>query len=234
MLLLIETSTDICSLAIAKIEGNVIASWELEDPKSHSEYLTLIIESLLKTLAIEKSAIKAIAVSIGPGSYTGLRIGVSVAKGLAYATSCPLIGIPTLVALAQGGVQLIPHLRTEEWVFIPMLDARRNEVYYAVLDFEGNLLQPFAAQVVDEMFLRMLPTEKKWCFLGNGSTKVFPLLLERGLCISNYFVLPLTCSARYMAKLAADSYQRGIFENIYTLEPLYLKSFGTTTPKPRL
>jgi tRNA threonylcarbamoyladenosine biosynthesis protein TsaB len=232
MLLLIESSAEVCSVALARLDAAIISVWEFEDAKSHSEYLTVMIEALLKALALEKTEIKAIAVAIGPGSYTGLRIGLSVAKGLAYALSCPLIAAPTLNALANAAQKLFIFQNIDEWVFIPMLDARRMEVYYTIIDPSGNVDAPPIAEVVDNTFFEKLPCQKKWCFVGNGAHKVSPFIKE--LQLSEPIILSLPCSARFLAELALDKYHNQAFEDIYSLEPVYLKSFSTTKPKPKL
>jgi tRNA threonylcarbamoyladenosine biosynthesis protein TsaB len=232
MLLLIESSAEICSVALARLDAGIISAWEFEDAKAHSEYLTVMIQALLKTLGIKKTEIKAIAVAIGPGSYTGLRIGLSAAKGLAYALSLPLIAIPTLNALANAAQKLLIFQNIEEWIFIPMLDARRMEVYYTIIEPGGNLDLGPIAQVIDSAFFAKLPDKKKWCFVGNGAHKVVPFIKE--LQLSEHLILSLPCSARFLAELALDKYHNQAFENIYSLEPIYLKSFSTTKSKPKL
>jgi tRNA threonylcarbamoyladenosine biosynthesis protein TsaB len=232
MLLLIESSAEVCSVALARLDAAIISAWEFEGEKSHSEYLTVMIHALLKALGLEKTEIKAIAVAIGPGSYTGLRIGLSVAKGLAYALSLPLIAIPTLDALANAAQKLFIFPNIDEWAFIPMLDARRMEVYYTIIEPGTNVGSGPIAQIVDNTFFQKLPPKKKWCFVGNGAYKVAPFIKE--LHIGESIILSLPCSARFLAELATAKYHSQAFEDIYSLEPIYLKSFSTTKPKPKL
>ncbi len=228
-LLLIETSTKVCSAAIAD-KGCVIKVVEENNPDySHSSQLTLFIKQLIDDTGITFEEIDAVAVSGGPGSYTGLRIGTSVAKGLCYALDVPLIGVDTLTALAfvmlsQPDLYKKAGLNT---LFCPMIDARRMEVYNAVFDKELNVVKPVAADVIDEDSFNDLLKNHTMCFFGDGAFKCRNVIKS-----SNAFffedVLP---SASGMAKLAYNKFKNKKFENTAYYEPFYLKDFIAGKPK---
>src|ERR1700761_7507521 len=146
-ILQIETATTVCSVALAK-DGVVLAYRQIDERNIHAEIITIFINELIAEAGIQYKSIDAIAVSSGPGSYTGLRIGISTAKGLCYALDKPLIAVETLAAMADG-------IRAEEnsyqqTLLCPMIDARRMEVYTAVFDAAGNIIKPTAAEIIDE------------------------------------------------------------------------------------
>ena len=152
LILNIETSTNICSVCIAK-DGNIIAKKESSEDKSHAKLLTLFIEDLFKEQKLSASDLDAIAVSKGPGSYTGLRIGVSVAKGLCYAKDLPLIAINTLQAMASGIISKISADDLNNSIIVPMIDARRMEVYSAFFDTKASFIRDVKAEIIDEKFI---------------------------------------------------------------------------------
>ncbi|PHQ31161.1 tRNA (adenosine(37)-N6)-threonylcarbamoyltransferase complex dimerization subunit type 1 TsaB [Leeuwenhoekiella nanhaiensis] len=220
ILLCIETTTTNCSVALAK--DDVILSFK-EDMGlnySHAERLHIYIAEVLREANISKSEIDAVAVSKGPGSYTGLRIGVSAAKGLCYALSVPLIATNTLKALAMQVNDPCDYI-------IPVLDARRMEVYSAIFNSEFNELRGIEAQIVaEDSFLKYLDSGKV-VFVGNGAAKLKDLIKHPNAQF-NDVALP---SAREMVTLAAAKHKISDTEDVAYFEPFYLKDFYVTSKK---
>ena len=167
MILCIETATSICSAALCDASG-VIAIRESRDLKSHASLLTVFIKEIFDEAGIKATDLEAVSVSKGPGSYTGLRIGVSVAKGIAYASSIPLIGIETTLSMFFGIKGNTSDNKYEETnvLYCPMLDARRMEVYYAIYDNKGCVVKGIAAEVISEKSFNDIPENKKIMFFG--------------------------------------------------------------------
>jgi tRNA threonylcarbamoyladenosine biosynthesis protein TsaB len=175
----------------------------------------------------------AVAVSKGPGSYTGLRIGISTAKGICYASHIPLIGIGTLEAMSDYVMSNRVKYAISEYkpsIFCPMIDARRMEVYTMLLDENGNVLKPVTAEIIDETFLASESQEKQLVIFGNGSAKCIPVLK------SSYaiFLDGIEASARHMGKLVWQAYINKRFENVAYFEPFYLKDFVATASKKNM
>lgn len=223
MILNIETATTNCSVSIAQ-EGLVVAFKEIAELNySHAEQLHVFIEEVLLEAAISLSDIKAIAVSKGPGSYTGLRIGVSAAKGLCYALNIPLIAIPTLKSLS---LQCQPKAGE---VVLPMLDARRMEVYISAYDHKGEELHPTEAKILEENSLsEWMASYSKVYFIGSGAQKAFEVHHQ-----SNISVLDTLPSAKEMAGLSFQKYVAKDFEDVAYFEPYYLKDFMGPIPKKK-
>jgi tRNA threonylcarbamoyladenosine biosynthesis protein TsaB len=214
VILCLETSTTNCSVAIA-VDGEIIALQEDNNNKySHAEKLHSFIDQVLAESGTLKSSLEAIAVSKGPGSYTGLRIGVSAAKGLCFAIGVPLIAIPTLEALAHQAV-------IENGCIIPMLDARRLEVYAAVFSSDNNQIRETKAEVLDENSYGDYLKRTKVCFIGDGVEKFKALCKHKNAIFMNN-KLP---SAKQMGVLAELRYQKNNFEDVAYFEPYYLKDF---------
>ena len=215
LILCVETATRSCSVALAK-DGNLLQFMEeVSEQYSHSEQLTLFIESLIKEQGIALSDLDAIAVSKGPGSYTGLRIGVSTAKGLCYALNKPLIGISTLEAMASGMEKQCPNK-----VYCPMLDARRLEVYTALFQ-AGKQLTDIEAHIVEtDSFSKILAKEEVF-FFGDGSDKCQGLITHANA----NFITDVYPSAKDMVDLAENAFVQQQFENVAYFEPYYLKDF---------
>ncbi len=223
----IETATRVCGAAVAA-EGRILAdAWE-ESRNIHAERLMSLIEQALETAGLDLGALDAIAVSEGPGSFTGLRVGVSAAKGLAYATAKPLAGVPTLLALAERAVRAsaVP----EGGLIVPLLDARREEVYYQVFRREKGaalpLGEPLAAQI-PEFWARL--AERQVLLTGESAEAV----LKRGarggrvaLAASDI----ARCSAGMIAILGETTIRAGNTVNAADLEPRYVKEFFLKTP----
>ena len=213
-ILCIETATTNCSVALS-IDGEVVAFREENNQKfSHSEKLHVFIEEVLNEAQLDKSRLDAIAVSKGPGSYTGLRIGVSAAKGLCFALDIPLISTPTLEVLVQ-------QVQDKDCYIIPMLDARRMEVYSAVFDSEMKPIRETRAEILKEDSFSEYLEQKRTVFLGDGSNKF------KSICKSSQaiFLEDRLPSARDMTRLAEAKYKISDTENVAYFEPYYLKEF---------
>lgn len=187
---------------------------------SHAEKLHVYIEEVLKEAKINSEQLQAIAVSKGPGSYTGLRIGVSAAKGLAYALNIPLISVSTLQALAK-------QVEADSGLIVPMLDARRLEVYSAIFDINNRLVRKIEAQILDENSFEEQLNIGKVFFIGDGVAKTKTLLSHaNAIFIENK--LP---SADQMSALSFDKYKKSDIEDVAYFEPYYLKDFVALKPK---
>ena len=224
MILSIETSTKVCSVALHH-EGHLLGSSELHVNQSHSEQLTILIQNILLTSEKKAEEIDAVAISSGPGSYTGLRIGTSTAKGLCYALEIPLIAINTLEAMAYG----ISRFYTNSLI-CPMIDARRMEVYCQVFDSEMKMVKPTEAKVIDELSFNTLLENNKIVFFGNGAAKCEPLIRHKNAHFAND-VYP---SAIPLGELAETKYLAQEFEDMAYFEPYYLKEFKAIKPKKLL
>jgi tRNA threonylcarbamoyladenosine biosynthesis protein TsaB len=216
----IETSTTNCSVSISKDGEVLVLKEDYNNNYSHAERLHIYIDAVLKESGIESSNLDAIAISKGPGSYTGLRIGVSAAKGLCYALDKPLISVPTLDALAH-------QIKIEEGLIITMLDARRMEVYSAVFNSEYKQIRDTQAQVLNEdSFKEYLENEKVY-FIGNGVEKTKTLISHPNAV----FVENKLPSSKEMGMLAYSKYRNNEFEDVAYFEPYYLKDFISLNPK---
>lgn len=230
-LLLIESGTNVCSIALAK-EGKVIGIKESTDEKAHASQLTSFIEQLVKETGLSISSLDAVVVSKGPGSYTGLRIGVSAAKGICYAADKPLISISSLDSMVYGAISLYESLITENGINLlcPMIDARRMEVYTALYDKSLNKIKDTEAVVVDETTLKSFLSNQKILFFGNGASKCKETINNpNALFIDNF-----APSAQFMVPLANMAFENGSFEDVAYFEPYYLKDFVATVSKKNL
>nr|WP_299031384.1 tRNA (adenosine(37)-N6)-threonylcarbamoyltransferase complex dimerization subunit type 1 TsaB [uncultured Tenacibaculum sp.] len=218
----IETATKNCSVSIAK-DGVTLALQELNDGNySHAEKLHPFIQQVLEEAKISFNDIDAVAVSKGPGSYTGLRIGVSAAKGLCFAFDKPLISIETLYSLAHKAT-------VDNGVIVPMLDARRMEVYAAVYDSNYKRLREIKAEVIDENSFQEYLSEGKVYFLGDGAEKCKEVITHEHAV----FIDGKHPSAKEMAQLGYDKYKKNDIEDVAYFEPFYLKDFVVTPEKKR-
>lgn len=213
----IETSTTNCSVALS-VDGKVKALRELNNGYSHAENITLFIDSVLVEGGVSYQAIDAVAVSKGPGSYTGLRIGVSAAKGICMATGKPLISIDTLYAMA---FQAKLDTGEAEISFCPMIDARRMEVYCALYSNALEELLHVNALVIHSESFKDHLEKGKVMFFGDGALKCRSEILHRNAV----FIGDVYPSAAAMCKLADDKYHEQSFEVMETFEPFYLKDF---------
>ena len=217
----IETSTPVCSVALQR-DAELLGSFTIYTDRSHSEQLALLADQLMVTCNIDKVELSAIAVSSGPGSYTGLRIGTSFAKGLCYALKIPLITIGSLEAMAAG----MKHLPDTGYL-IPMMDARRMEVYLQVCDSEAEPVENPRPFLLEEESLGDY-LDKGTCYIfGNGSNKAAGVIDHpNARFISNF-----EADARHMCEKAWHSYVEGKFADLAYFEPAYLKEFRATKPK---
>ena len=223
-ILCLETSSRVCSVAVGK-DGRLLSCRESERENAHSSLLTELIDNTLKEAGILLSDLDAIAVSMGPGSYTGLRIGVASAKGFCFALDKPLIAVPTLKALAAG---MREAYRPEEGLLCPMLDARRMEVYTAVYDLDLAEINPVSAEIITETSFEDLLSSGRVIFAGEGAAKCEPLL---GSNRNSVFIDDFRLSAGYLYPLAMEKYRVSEFENITYFEPFYLKDFVAGKPR---
>lgn len=213
----IETATTVCSVAISHQE-ELLFHRELNAGFTHAENLHVFIADGLKESGISTSQLSAITVSKGPGSYTGLRIGVSSAKGLAYALDLPLISLSTLQIMAAAAVSQ----QQQQALYCPMIDARRMEVYTALYDATLNPASDIEALIVDEASILRFSAYPAVCFFGDGMTKCQPLLSQ----IKNaHFIADILPSAKSMVKLAYKKFLAQDFEDLAYFEPFYLKDF---------
>lgn len=225
MILCIETSTDVCSAALVE-NGKTIAHEEVLGTNAHAATLTPLIEKLVAQSGRTMKEIDAVAVSSGPGSYTGLRIGVSTAKGICYALNKPLISINSLHIIAEGIFMADNNAKYAA----PMIDARRMEVYTEVISRDGEISIPVEAMVIDEHSFEKELQRDDIYFGGNGAEKCSSVITgNHAKFISG--VLPL---AKNMARLAQYKYDSKQFENVAYFEPFYLKEFVATTPKNKV
>jgi len=225
VILSLETATTVCSVAITDGE-RIIAEKKLHEDKSHANQLTLLIEELLNNSEFKMSDIKAVAISEGPGSYTGLRIGLSTAKGLCYALAVPLIGVSTLKAMALE----VSHSHKKGELLCPMIDARRMEVYTSLYSSTLEVLLPPQPMILDESSFNETLVGSKVLFFGNGSDK-FKSVTDSANAV---FIPDKSPSAWAVGKLAAEKFRKNQFEDLAYFEPEYLKEFQATKPKSLL
>lgn len=215
----IETATKNCSVSLAK-EGKTILCKEIaEEGYSHAERLHVFIEDLVQEAGIHFKDIQAIAVSQGPGSYTGLRIGVSAAKGLCYALNVPLIAVDTLQVLAS-------QVKVEDGLIIPMIDARRMEVYSAIFDVKFEKIRETQAEVITENSFETI--SETVYFVGDCADKCKSVITKSNFIFLEEIKYP---SATAMSILSFSKFQNKDFEDLAYFEPYYLKDFMITPSK---
>lgn len=219
VILSIETSTSVCSAALHE-NGNLIAVKELHTPQSAASQLAVQIETLFFSTALSKKCVQAVAVSSGPGSYTGLRIGTATAKGICYGLNVPLLAIDSLYVLAAGIKEVLP---TD--LLCPMIDARRMEVYCSLLDISMNILEKTRAKIIDSDSFKDLLDLHRIQFFGNGADKCRGVIDHpHAIFLDNVY-----STAANMGKHAFEKFQKGEFENLESFEPNYLKDFVAKT-----
>lgn len=222
-ILQIETATAICSVAVS-VNGETVSFREEQGQNLHAANLTLFIDEAVKAAGLSYQELDAIAVSKGPGSYTGLRIGVSTAKGLCYALDKPLIAIETLEMMAAG---YLSENLDYSGLICPMIDARRMEVYTSILDRSLNVITPTEAKIIDEASFNGFLSEQVITFLGDGAAKCAEVLTHPNA----KFDAAHFNSARYMSRLANEAFSSNKFEDVAYFEPFYLKDFVVTPSK---
>ncbi|MBE0646679.1 MAG: tRNA (adenosine(37)-N6)-threonylcarbamoyltransferase complex dimerization subunit type 1 TsaB [Bacteroidales bacterium] len=243
LILALETATPVCSVALAR-DGVILALRESTAPNAHSSVLTVFIEEVFREASLQYSDLDAVSVSMGPGSYTGLRIGVATAKGLCYALDKPMIAVPSLEEMALGMINYpfpiaSPSLAREgnacqlptancQLLFCPMIDARRMEVYCAVFDGDLNEILSTEAEIIDEHSFGSLLAKHPILFAGTGADKCKEVLSHNQ---NAHFLQGFQASARFMIPLAENRFNEKQFEDLAYFEPFYLKDFVAGKPK---
>ncbi len=224
----IETATGICSVTLA-VDGKDIHTKCSNKKNAHAENITLFSEHVVQQSGLTFSDLDAVAVSMGPGSYTGLRIGVSTAKGYAYALDKPLIALNTLEAMAAG-MQSVSRQEqnTVPVLYAPMIDARRMEVYTAFYDVAGSCVRDTKAEIIDQESFKEYLSDYQIIFGGDGSAKCQESLSHQKQAI---FLDNFTASSRHMCLLSENRFKHEQFEDLAYFEPFYLKDFVAGIPK---
>jgi tRNA threonylcarbamoyladenosine biosynthesis protein TsaB len=226
-ILSIDTATDICSVALG-YDGSLVDKMESGEDRSHSKVLTVLIQQILEKNNLTVDDLDAIAVSEGPGSYTGLRIGVSAAKGMCYVAKKPLIAVSTLKTIAAGYIQ------TQEFaegaVLLPMLDARRMEIYYAEYDKELSEKIEATPLVVEDNSFDAYADCTEVVFVGSGAQKCSEIVKLKNAVFSP----ELPNKAEYMVGIAEHDFIHKRFSDVAYFEPAYLKPFIATQPKNKI
>ena len=231
MILCIETATDLCSVALCERNG-VIAIRESDKGRSHASLLTVFIQDLLNETGIITADLEAVVVSKGPGSYTGLRIGVSAGKGIAYASSVPLIGIDTTLSMFYGFTEKYAgkYEPAPTDLFCPALDARRMEIYNSIFDVNGNIIRKIRAEIMDKNSFIDIPETSRILLFGNGAGKCKDVITRKNILFDGDFSI----SASFMLKPAYEALSRHHFEDVAYFEPFYLKDFLFSKPVKNL
>lgn len=225
-ILQIETATQVCSAALSQ-NGKTIALKELEAQNIHAAHLTLFIDEVMQQAGLDYKDLDAVAVSQGPGSYTGLRIGVSTAKGICFAVEKPLIAIPTLQLMAKGFLEAEPDY---QGLVCPMIDARRMEVFTALYDERLQEHMPVSAEIIAENAYAAQLSEGKITFIGDGAMKCSAVIQAEN---ARFSALNFNTAA-HMSMLAFQAFQQSEFQDVAYFEPYYLKDFLITPPKKRI
>jgi tRNA threonylcarbamoyladenosine biosynthesis protein TsaB len=224
LILQIDTATEHASICLSS-NGLPLHSLESADQKNHGSFLQPAIQEIMKIAGIKLSQLDAIAVSEGPGSYTGLRVGLASAKGLCYALEKPLITINTLQLIAVAAIQEKAAQASDYW-YVPMIDARRMEVFTAIYDATLTMMEAPSAKVLDESSFLSIFSNKSLIFCGSGSKKF------QGICAQqNAHFSVIQHQASDMSALAFNALESNTFANLAYCEPFYLKSFYSVPPK---
>ncbi len=228
----IETATRICSVALAK-DGKTVSIRETREERSHASAVAVFIREIIEEQAVSVDDLNAVCISKGPGSYTGLRIGVSTAKGLCYGADVPLLSLETLhilcsAALSNKEVQhIIDSKKNGEILLCPMIDARRMEVFTALFDVNMNKLSDTEARIISSGSYQQELENYTILFFGDGARKCNSIIRHS----NSFFIDNIELSARYMSSLVERLFQQKVFENVAYFEPYYLKDFIATVPK---
>lgn len=226
-ILLIETSTELCSVALEE-NGTVTAYRESSVPKSHASMTAVFIDEVLKDRGIAAKDLSAVCVSEGPGSYTGLRVGVSTAKGLCFGAKLPLLSVGTLEVLVNQALCSGKQAAEVDYI-VPMIDARRMEVYTAVFSGDGKRLTDTEAKIIDENSFADILERGKVLFIGDGAEKCRSVITHPNALFCSTFP-----KASAMAELAETELKEKRFKDVAYFEPFYLKEFVATVSKKRL
>ena len=215
----IETSTTNCSVAISYNGEQISLKEDNSKQYSHAERLHLYIEEVLSSAEIDSKTLDAVSVSMGPGSYTGLRIGVSAAKGLCFALDIPLIAIPTLDSLSRK-------IKINDGYIVPLIDARRLEVYTAIFDSEYSCIEPTSAKILDKTSYNKILESNLVYFVGNAIQKTNAIINHKNAVFCDQFP-----SASQMCEISFEKFRLNQFEDLAYFEPFYLKDFVAFTKK---
>ncbi len=234
LILHLETATDRCSVALSDGE-ELLAQMESTPERSHAKFLNRYIRETISGAGKKLSVIDAVAVSRGPGSYTGLRIGVSTAKGIAYALGKPLVAVGTLENMAYGAleneeIRELREIHGPGLLLCPMLDARRMEVYAVFYSFDLREHRSISADIIEQGSYREILDSHPVCFFGNGSVKCRETITHP----QAFFIGGIDPSAKQMIKPAVERYGGERFEDVAYFEPFYLKDFIATKPRNKV
>lgn len=222
IILHIETATKNCSVAVSRSGTMLALKEQFSEQFSHSEQLHSFIQDVLKEAHMDMTALAAVAVSKGPGSYTGLRIGVAAAKGICFALDLPLIAVNSLQILTEK------YQDNNQALLFPMFDARRKEVYVMILNEKKEVVKPTFAEVLTTESFKEFPTNVQWVFMGEGAQKCKEVFDANHIEYQSEIQHP---SASEMVSLAWKAFQANKFEDVAYFEPFYLKDFYTTANK---
>jgi tRNA threonylcarbamoyladenosine biosynthesis protein TsaB len=220
-ILSLETSTTVCSVALHE-NGSLVSVAEVYLQHSHASKLAQLVDTVVKISGLALADINAVAVSSGPGSYTGLRIGTSTAKGICFALNVPLIAIDTLAVLSEQ----MNKTNIGRFLLCPMIDARRMEVYCSVTDAKGSVIQSVEAKIIDEKSFEGLLNEHRMIFFGDGAEKCRSVITHNNAS----FVDGVTPSAVQLGSMAFRKFEGAEFEDLHHFEPFYLKEFKAKKP----
>lgn len=227
-ILLIETSTDVCSAALSK-EGELLVQYIDDKGMNHATMLAPFVDRCMEELHKKELKLDAVAVSLGPGSYTGLRIGLSLAKGISFGLNIPLIGLSTLEIMAVKAMFRNMNFTGEE-ILVPMLDARRMEVYTAAYNFALEPLIEPSPLILDRESYRNLPEDKEVWFFGNGSDKAKEVITHPNA----RYMDDVRPTASAMIALAEKYFRENRFIDTAYSTPVYLKEYQATVPKNKI
>jgi tRNA threonylcarbamoyladenosine biosynthesis protein TsaB len=223
----LETAMSVCSVAIAE-DGEIITVKDTNIANSHSSLITSLVEEALQVAKLGINDMNAICVSMGPGSYTGLRIGISTAKGFCYALGIPLIAVNSLLSMANHYANEYAKELTNETLLCPMIDARRMEVYTALFDEQLQFVKETSADIINENSFKEILSEKKVIFFGDGAAKCREYLSQNKNALLDDTFSP---SSKGMVSVAWQKFQNKQFEDVAYFEPYYLKDFIATIPR---
>ena len=226
-IILIETSTALCSVALAE-EGSIVAYRESSAPKAHASLTAVFIKEMLQERGITLADCDTVCVSMGPGSYTGLRVGVSTAKGLCFGSGKPMLAVGTLDTLAAQAYDVVSSEAPAFKYIIPMVDARRMEVYTAVFE-NGRQITETAPAIIDETSFAEYLEQGSCLFIGDGAGKCADVIKH-----TNAHFCQCWPKASSMLSPAISSYRAGYFKDVAYFEPFYLKEFVATVSKKKM
>lgn len=222
-ILLLETATNVCSVVLQR-DGKIVAQRRNTEPMAHSTRLAVYIQEVMEEAGIAMTELSAVCVSSGPGSYTGLRIGVSAAKGLCYALEIPLLSVPTLLSMAAQYYQQHPDYKG---LVCPMIDARRMECYTAIVNPQLEIVKETSADIIEEHIYDSWLATQEMVFIGDGAAKTQPIL---GIHPNAKYDDQFEFSAEGMVRLSQQQLQAGRVEDVAYFEPFYLKDFVAKKP----